>query len=121
MSTVGQVITRANEILADASVWTKGALARNQDMDEVPVESPGACQFCSGGAVYKALIEFGYPTTRGKSYSADREEIYHAVMRRLYDFIPLGDTALSMIEYNDRLFQRFDAVKAVFVAASTPE
>ena len=49
------ILKTARELISDQSRWTVGSFARTEDGKPCSVANPAAYQFCSSGAVQKAI------------------------------------------------------------------
>jgi len=54
---VRKVLRKAIKLIEKG--WTKGTYARDQHGTPVSYKEPAACQFCSAGAMYRALADVG--------------------------------------------------------------
>ena len=59
--------------------WVQGVFARNERGSEVPPLNPDACQFCMGGAIWRAASTVGDLAIRQQLEVAARAQVLRAI------------------------------------------
>lgn len=106
-----QVLRRADEILADASKWTKDLHARDHLGRGVDYDSDAAVCFCIEGAMLRAQKELGLPEGTA-TYPMSVIARYMELMRPCKVNFPRFVSA-----HNDSRFTTFEDVKRGFSKA----
>lgn len=114
-----RVLTRARDLIAEPTHWTKGEFARNEYGYSVGIDSPNACCFCTIGAVRRACYEEGLTYT-GVSQAAIRK-----LCRCIAETLPYTDydgsnnvaMRYNIAAWNDAEERTHDDVMNVFQCA----
>lgn len=65
MKTAHEILVDARAVIAEPEHWTRRAYAINNRRQVVAPNDPEACQWCTYGAVYRALGNMPHPVSAG--------------------------------------------------------
>lgn len=100
---VKQVLTKARKLIEIG--WTRGANARNNRHQELPITSSDATYFCVHGAVCRATHDLQLP-----------DEISYRAMERLDAVTPGGVSAVFFNDQASTKTQVLDLIDKVLVS-----
>lgn len=94
------VVSKAIELLEKG--WCQRAFAKDQDGNQVPVDSPDACTFCTLGALIRAGLEINPDTTT--------VSIHQLAFYEITDALRAHTDSHSIAGFNDLAWTKKDDV-----------